>query len=628
MQTTVSLQMLHFGHEATPPINARTFDRDVDLKSLAASIHAHGLIQALNVREIGGSYFVADGNRRLAALQLLAKDGKLPGEGEIKIDVSDDTVAGDEISLAANFERAPMHEADQLVKFSELRRRGASEAEIASRFGIEPARVKRILAIGTLSPVILDAWRSGELGNQASQVVQAFTLAASIKEQEAVFKRLSKSQDVNAWQVKKALGADDTETGRLVGFVGVEAYKAAGGTLVEDLFGQQHRVNDPKLVLKLATTKFKELTTKMLADGWAFAGTKQELGYNWNWSALRASGKAKATAEQQARMDELQKTLDAAEEADDDTPEANAAQAEMDSIEEAVALTAFTEADRKKSGVAYEFSHTGRLNLQYGVQKPGAARAAEKKKAPPKTADGKPAPKAPSILSNAQAHDLSVQLTSAVQEAIGDNPHVGLVALLAGLATSGFGHPVMVKAEGMGASATRKSESFKAAFVRFNALPDGDLVGLAAKAVARAVTLVTHSNGHVPVKDKGNAVLLNALDPTTIQPALLKHFDAKDYFERASKPFVITAISEAVNADEARKADKLKKADLVKMALDCVPKTGWLPPELRTASYAGPTAPKASKAEKPASTKAASAKKKPAPAAKAKPKAAPKKKAA
>jgi ParB family transcriptional regulator, chromosome partitioning protein len=44
----------------------------------------------------------------------------------------------------------------------------------------------------------------------------------------------------------------------------------------------------------------------------------------------------------------------------------------------------------------------------------------------------------------------------------------------------------------------------------------------------------------------------------------------------------------------------MKRDELVKFALANVPKTGWLPVELRTASYAGPTTPKASKAKEPA----------------------------
>lgn len=70
--------------------------------------------------------------------------------------------------------------------------------------------------------------------------------------------------------------------------------------------------------------------------------------------------------------------------------------------------------------------------------------------------------------------------------------------------------------------------------------------------------------------------------------ALLESFDAADYFGGVAKPFVIQAIREAVNEDEARKAVKLKKKELVEFAVKNVPQTGWLPPELRCATYSGP----------------------------------------
>jgi hypothetical protein len=124
----------------------------------------------------------------------------------------------------------------------------------------------------------------------------------------------------------------------------------------------------------------------------------------------------------------------------------------------------------------------------------------------------------------------------------------------------------------------------------------------AAGAVVPAINLTTQRTDDPAMKRKDVAALLTALEPASIQQALLKRFDPKDYFGRASKPFVITAIAEAINADEARKAEKLKKAELDKFALVNVPKTGWLPPELRTVHYTGPGA-KTAKAAKPAPAK-------------------------
>ena len=65
-------------------INARKTQANADIKGLAASIEAHGLLQNLTVRPVAGSdksnsglYEVVAGGRRLAALKLLAKRKKI-----------------------------------------------------------------------------------------------------------------------------------------------------------------------------------------------------------------------------------------------------------------------------------------------------------------------------------------------------------------------------------------------------------------------------------------------------------------------------------------------------------------------------------------------------------------------
>lgn len=87
---------------------------------------------------------------------------------------------------------------------------------------------------------------------------------------------------------------------------------------------------------------------------------------------------------------------------------------------------------------------------------------------------------------------------------------------------------------------------------------------------------------------KAGGVLDAAIDPDRMSAALRASFDAADYFNGVAKPFVIQAIREAVNDDEARKAEKLKKKELVEFAVKNVQPIGWLPSELRCATYSGP----------------------------------------
>ena len=78
------------------------------------------------------------------------------------------------------------------------------------------------------------------------------------------------------------------------------------------------------------------------------------------------------------------------------------------------------------------------------------------------------------------------------------------------------------------------------------------------------------------------------LNPGVFNTAIAKRFDADDYFASAPKGFVIKAIAEAINQDEARKVAGKSKADIAKFALANLGKTGWLPKELRTVHYKGP----------------------------------------
>ena len=84
----------------------KTAGADTALAELAASIAAHGLINPLTVRPAKGETFeVGAGGRRLAALQLLLKQGKIPADYPVRCEVRSKDGNFLEISLAENFIR-------------------------------------------------------------------------------------------------------------------------------------------------------------------------------------------------------------------------------------------------------------------------------------------------------------------------------------------------------------------------------------------------------------------------------------------------------------------------------------------------------------------------------------------
>lgn len=575
----IPLDQLRFGHEADPPINVRKVGRDADLETLAASLNAHGLGQALNVREIDGAFYVADGNRRLAALRMNASKGLLGANAEIRCEQLDN--ASDELSLALNIERVPMHQADAYEKFAELRDGGLDEADIAQRFGIEERRVKRILSLGRLHPEILEAWRNDELGHNAAETVRAFTLAPSQKAQKEIFDQLSKKGQLAPHWVRSAFGAGNHDASRLLTFVGREAYVQAGGKLVEDLFGDNHAISDPDLVKELTDQRLERELQALIDDGWAWAELADDLptSWNWNWEKIRREPDT-ATKDEAAELKKIAKLIGKTEQYAFNDEQRAAAQREA-AIDDARRARAFTAEDKARSGVALSVGYDGTLVATRGVLKPSPKKEAAAKKGEPTAAPG---------ISNAVMQRLSVQLTKAVGDAIVANPKTALAAVVAGLAVSGgYGYPISVKAEGL-LRETRRVEAFEAVLEALLSKSTDELLAALAHEARFMVDLQVHSSADAPLAKPHRACFVEALEAEALQEALRANFDAEDYFRSVPRALAEAAIREALNEDEARKAAKLKKGPLVDFAVANVPPTGWLPPELRTSTYAGPAA--------------------------------------
>jgi len=526
--------------EPDETINARRMKSDEGLDELKASIVAHGLAQSLRVRAAGKKFKIIAGHRRYRVLcELASTGGTIAGVTvtdaypvPVIIGDEDDTTAR-EISQAENLIRLPQHEADTYETFRDLADRGLDEGQIASRFGIESKRVKRMLALGRLSPLVLDWWRTST-ARDVADTVRAFTLAPSIEEQERVFKKLKKSGGLWYHYVKREFGAGDHDVGKLLTFVGDKAFTKAGGVIIEDLFGEDHVVSDPALLKKLADEKLAAKVDELIADGWSWASIASEMPQGWSWSWDKLSlNKKKAT-----------------------------------------------KAEKAKSGAVVDLDHKGKLLITYGVVKPEDAK--KEKKAKDK-AEGK-APAAQTV-SNAMMHRLSVAATMGTRTALAEEPRVGLVALLAGL-TSWNDGPLKASINGY-RSGGRQPEKFGILFQRFSAMKDADLFRVAAGLAGEALDLQRHNSGNT-IFDAQAAPLANAISADRMSAALTEAFDPADYFGGVAKPLVVQAIREAINDDEAKKADKMKKAELVAFAVANVPSSGWLPPELRCATYGGP----------------------------------------
>jgi len=583
ISTTVALADI----EPDESINARRTRTDEGIYELKASIRAHGLIQALRVRHADGpTAKIIAGHRRHRVLCELAADGDSAGGVVVTPSFPVPVIFGDvddtaarEISQAENLIRLPQHEADTYETFRDLADRGLDQHQIAARFGIDPKRVTRMLALGRLSPVILDAWRSGSFDERgsAATIVRAFTLAPSIEDQERVLNKLIKDRNLHAGAILAAFGGNDHEAARNIKIAGLDAYRAAGGEVTQDLFGDNHIIADKALAKRVADEKIAATIAGLKAEGWSWVSLGADLGYYWEHGWKREKpGDGKATADEKKQIKNLKKLA-----AKDNVVAAG----HLNDLYKTIADRQWSPEQLGIAGAVVKIGHHGDLEVIRGVVKPQAEKKAS-------SSSGAPKEKGPPTISNALHERLSAQATLATRQALKQEPHIGLVALLAGFMTHRRMHadsPVRVYHEGFGKTHSDEKESFASVFSRLMEMTDAELFLVAAGCAGEAVHMERHHIGKPPF-DSNSAPLAAAIDAEHMTAALQETFDAADYFDGASKPFVIQAIREAINEDEARRADKMKKAELVAFALANVPQTGWLPPELRAPTYGGPGA--------------------------------------
>jgi ParB family chromosome partitioning protein len=222
---------------------------------LEASIRAKGILQNLIVHPapIDGKdiYEVDAGGRRLKVLQKLAAEGVIEDYHAVPCLVREQE-ASIETSLMENAVRAAMHPADEFVAMAALIDAGTPVEDVARRFGTSERHVRQRLRLGKLAPEVLDAFRAGDLNLDTAT---AFTLGADHAAQLAVWNQLKSNSYISAHRVRHLLTeaaiALDSDLGM---FVGAEPYRAAGGTITQDLFSADDEgfMDDAALARRLA----------------------------------------------------------------------------------------------------------------------------------------------------------------------------------------------------------------------------------------------------------------------------------------------------------------------------------------------------------------------------------------
>ncbi|HEX8402267.1 MAG TPA: ParB N-terminal domain-containing protein [Allosphingosinicella sp.] len=224
--------------------NVRKTDRELDIDALADDIEAHGLLQPLIVIPAAGDRFgVIAGGRRLLALERLKKRGKLHGSHAVPV-VHRDAVDGREVSLAENLHKVAMNPVDEFTAYASIiadyRDRGEADEQVriercARHFGKTVRHVTERLRLAALAPAILDALRDGAISLDAAKAYAAYP---DHKLQLEIFTAQERLPDKHrVASIRASLAGHVYRAGdRQVRYVGLDAYRAAGGRMELELF--------------------------------------------------------------------------------------------------------------------------------------------------------------------------------------------------------------------------------------------------------------------------------------------------------------------------------------------------------------------------------------------------------
>ena len=560
---------------------------------LAASIKAHGLLENLVVVRRGKTlYGVAAGARRLRALKALAAEKHIPTHFPVPCLLVEGDAAA-ESSLAENAVRIAMHPADQVVAFSRLVREGATAEQIAARFGVSERTVQKRVRLGDLPDEVIAAYREGRIN---ADTAEAFATTGDTDFQRAVFESLSQAGQLYGHNVRQALSQRQARSDAPAAlFVGLDAYRAGGGTVEDPLFEDDFlTILDPNLMHELAQQKLNA-EVQQYATAWKWTAVQLEFSWMDQQKHLVAGADVRAdfTEDETDALNAAEALIEQASEAlDDPAIDADARRklwATVNREQRRYAEIERTRADRDEysdtvrahAGVVVALDREGNLDVHRGLvraEDADAYRAATATASggnaatgngavsggPSGTVSGDPGDGAPAKknggYTDALRNDLRIMRTAAVRRALARDPAVAtdLIAFVLARAV-GFGRrqprhesPVLAlrqEYQGLYASDAMKASP---AMNHLEPVPAVDL-GWLAEADAAAAFRAYRA---LPGEDRAS-VLAHAVAALTV-PHLADDKDVSGAHEEAVRNLGID-FSEELAAAEAKPFD----ADLV-----------------------------------------------------------------
>ncbi|ARP82929.1 hypothetical protein CAL12_20325 [Bordetella genomosp. 8] len=244
---------------------------DPELLELKAQIAAIGglLHNLVVVATADGYYEVCAGGRRFAAIGLLIEEGAFPDGYGVPCLVIPAEHAH-HASLIENVARKAMHPADVYESYARLRAEGWAVDAIAAAHGASEKAVKKLLALGGVSPTFMDLFRQGKIDLDE---MQALASVSDHARQEAAWKAAKQGYCHRPSRIRELLAETEIRGDSAVArYVTVAAYEKAGGVVRRDLFWDDAYLNDPERVRDMALTKMQrsKLAKAVAGEGWGW----------------------------------------------------------------------------------------------------------------------------------------------------------------------------------------------------------------------------------------------------------------------------------------------------------------------------------------------------------------------
>lgn len=365
--------------------NVRRVKAGVSIDTLAADIARRGLLQSLSVRpqrDVEGNetglFEVPAGGRRFRALQQLVKGKRMVKTQPVPCIVRDDAeISAEEDSLAENTHREALHPLDQFRAMQHLVQGGTDIETVAATFMVTPAVVKQRLKLASVSPRLHEVY--AEDGMSLEQLM-AFAVSEDHARQEQVWDLLQTSYNKQPYFIRSKLTEEAVRASdKRVSFVGLDAYVAAGGYVLRDLFETDDGgwLQDVALLDRLVAEKLQTEAARIGEEGWKWIAVAVDFSYGYDHDLRELQGvQPDLTEDDEAKLASLRAEADALEDewaGGGDMPEE--IEARVAAIDEEIAGLVsrpliYDPTDVARAGVFISIDGDGSLYIERGFVRP------------------------------------------------------------------------------------------------------------------------------------------------------------------------------------------------------------------------------------------------------------------